>query len=71
MLWVVTRLTTSSIGMKVLQAIIGAAIYLLIGLGSPFSLVEKVLIFLRYFISFEYTVLSVSADLKGGQSGRF
>jgi hypothetical protein len=57
-LWVVTRLTTSPIGMKLLQAIIGTAIYLLIGLGSPFSRVEKVLIFLCYFISFEYTVLS-------------
>jgi hypothetical protein len=58
MLWVVTRLTTSPVGMKVLQAIIGTVIYLLIGLGSPFSRVEKVFIFFSYFISFEYTVLS-------------
>jgi len=58
MLWVVSRLTTSPIGMKVLQVVIGTAIYLVIGLVSPFSRVEKVLIFLSYFISFEYTVLS-------------
>jgi hypothetical protein len=58
MLWVVTRLTSSPIGMKVLQAAIGTAVYVLIGLASPFSRVEKVLIFLSYFISFEYTVLS-------------
>jgi len=58
LLWIVTKFTTSLAGMKVLQAIIGISIYLVIGLGSPFSRREKILLFLCYFISFEYTVVS-------------
>jgi hypothetical protein len=44
--------------MKALQAVIGTAIYLVIGVGSPFSRIEKILLFLCYYISFEYTVMS-------------
>jgi hypothetical protein len=58
LLWVLSRLTTSPVGMKVLQAVIGTAIYLVIGVGSPFSRIEKTLLFLCYYISFEYTVMS-------------
>jgi hypothetical protein len=58
LLWVLSRLTTSPVGVKVLQAVIGTAIYLVIGVGSPFSRIEKVLLFLCYYISFEYTVMS-------------
>lgn len=58
LVWVVSRFTASAIGLKVLQAAVGTAIYLIIGVGSPFSRVEKVLIFFCYFISFEYTVIS-------------
>jgi len=58
LLWVLSRFTTSPVGMKVLQAVIGTAIYLIIGVGSPFSRVEKILLFLCYYISFEYTVMS-------------
>jgi hypothetical protein len=58
LLWVVTKFTTSVVGVKILQAVIGTSIYLLIGLGSPFSRFEKILLFLCYFISFEYTVVS-------------
>lgn len=57
-LWLVSRVTISPIGMKVVQGFIGIGIYLLIGLGSPFSRVQKILLFLCYFVSFEYTVLS-------------
>ena len=37
---------------------IGAAIILMIGLASPFSRAEKVLLLLNYFIVYEYTVLA-------------
>jgi hypothetical protein len=58
LLWGVAHITVDPIGMKVLQGAIGIAIYLVIGLGSPFSRLEKVLIFLGYFFCFEYTVMS-------------
>jgi hypothetical protein len=58
LLWGVAHITVDPIGMKVLQGAIGVAIYLVIGLGSPFSRLEKVLIFLGYFFCFEYTVMS-------------
>ncbi len=58
MLWFISRWTTSPVAMKLLQAMIGAAIYLMIGLRSPFSRLEKVLLYLSYFVSFEYTVFS-------------
>ncbi len=58
LLWIVTRLTTSLVGMRILQALIGISVYVIIGLGSPFSRREKILLFLCYFISFEYTVVS-------------
>jgi hypothetical protein len=57
-LWVVSRFTASPLSMKIVEAFIGTAIYFLIGIGSPFSRGEKLLLFLCYFISFEYTVLS-------------
>ena len=58
LLWVVSRFTPLPMGMKILEAFIGTAIYLLIGVGSPFGRIEKLLLFLSYFISFEYTVIT-------------
>ena len=58
LLWVISKITIDPIGMKILEGVIGVSIYLIIGLSSPFSRLEKVLIFCGYFISFEYTVLS-------------
>ncbi len=58
LLWIVSRFTVLPFGIKLLEGCIGAAIYLTIGMGSPFSRLEKVLLFLSYFVSFEYTVLS-------------
>jgi hypothetical protein len=58
LLWIGSRFTHSPLGMTVIEAIIGTAIYLVIGLLSPFSIPEKLLLFLSYFISFEYTVVS-------------
>ena len=57
-LWVPSRITAAPVAMKWVEACIGTAIYLLIGLKSPFTRTEKSLIFLGYFIAFEYTVMS-------------
>jgi hypothetical protein len=56
-LWIVSKFTVFPWGMKVLEALIGIGIYLMLGLASPFSRWEKVLLFLGYFITFEYTVM--------------
>jgi hypothetical protein len=58
LLWIIAHITVDPIGMKIFEGLIGVSIYLVIGLASPFSRTEKVLIFLGYFVSFEYTVLS-------------
>ncbi len=58
LLWIVSRVTVLPVSMKVLEGCIGIATYLLIGVGSPFSRFERVLLFLSYFVFFEYTVLS-------------
>ena len=58
LLWPIARLTANPLAMKWLQGAVGIAIYLLIALRSPFSRSIKVLLYLSYFISFEYTVLS-------------
>ena len=57
-LWPVTKITPFPLGMRVLQGVIGSAIYLMIGLASPFRWREKVLLFLSYFVCFEYTVIA-------------
>ena len=53
-----SRLTHSPVAMKCVEAAIGTAVYLMLGLASPFRRVEKLLIFLGYFVVFEYTVMS-------------
>ncbi|MDQ2840686.1 MAG: hypothetical protein M3Y72_06540 [Acidobacteriota bacterium] len=58
LLWVPTRFTLDPQILKLIEAALGSGIYLMIGLWSPFSRLEKVLLFLNYFISFEYTVLA-------------
>ena len=58
LLWLVSRVTVFPVAMKVLQAFIGTGIYLLIGVRSPFSRPQKLLLFLSYFVAFEYTVIS-------------
>jgi uncharacterized protein (TIGR03382 family) len=57
-LWIPSRFTHAPVAMKCLEAFIGAAIYLTIGLLSPFTRPLKVLLFLNYFVVFEYTVIS-------------
>jgi hypothetical protein len=58
LLWGASRFTTDPAAMKVVEGVIGSAVYLLLALRSPFPQWTKVLLYLSYFISFEYTVLS-------------
>ncbi len=58
LLWFASRWTSSPAAMKCVEAVIGASIYLFIAIRSPFSRLEKVLLFCSYYISFEYIVLS-------------
>jgi hypothetical protein len=58
LLWLVSKLTVFPVGLKVLEAAIGTGTYLLIGLASPFRWWEKVLLFLNYFVCFEYSVMA-------------
>lgn len=58
LLWLVSKVTTKVVGMKVFQGFIGTGIYLMIGVASPFRRWEKLLLFSGYFVVFEYTVIS-------------
>lgn len=57
-LWIVSRGTSSLIGLKCVAAFVGACTYLVIALWSPFSRLEKILLFCCYYISFEYAVIA-------------
>ena len=57
-LWIAAHVHPYPVAMKVVQAVVGTGIYLMIGLASPFRRLEKLLLFLCYFVSFEYTVMS-------------
>ena len=57
-LWIPSRFTHAPVAMKWVEVFIGSAIYLVIGLASPFTRLQKVLVFLNYFVVFEYTVIS-------------
>lgn len=56
--WLTSKVVPSVFVLKVLQGMIGAGIILMIGLVSPFSRLERILLLLSYFVLFEYTVLS-------------
>jgi hypothetical protein len=58
LVWLLTRVTASPDSLKLLAAISGVTTYLLIGVASPFRRVEKLLLFVNYFILFEYTVFA-------------
>lgn len=57
-LWIPSRFTHAAVAMKWVEALVGTAVYLVIGLLSPFTRLQKVLVFLNYFVIFEYTVIS-------------
>jgi hypothetical protein len=58
LLWIPSHFTHSAVAMKWVEALIGTGIYLVIGMLSPFTRTQKVLVLLNYFVIFEYTVIS-------------
>jgi hypothetical protein len=58
LLWIVSRATASLIALKFVAAVVGTSNYLVLGLFSPFSRLEKLLLYCSYYISFEYEVLA-------------
>ena len=58
LLWLLSKVTGKVAAIKILQGLIGSAVYLVLGLWSPFRRWEKLLLFCGYFIAFEYTVLT-------------
>lgn len=57
-LWIPAQFTHNPVALKWVAAVFGAATYLVMGMLSPFTRMQKVLVFLSYFVAFEYTVLS-------------
>jgi hypothetical protein len=53
LLWFPSRFTHDPRAMLWIVAPVGTAIYLAIGLLSPFTRIQKALIFLSYFVAFE------------------
>lgn len=58
LLWFVSQFTHSLVALKVVQGAVSAGIYIILGLFSPFSRLERVLLFCSYYIFFEYTIIS-------------
>ena len=58
LLWFAAQVSTIPSTMKVVEALIGVGIFSMIGMFSPWSKVEKILVLSSYFVAFEYTVLS-------------
>ena len=53
-----SRVTDAPTAVKLVHGAIAILVCLMIGLISPFRLIEKVLLLLNYFVVFEYTVIS-------------
>jgi hypothetical protein len=60
LIWLITRVTADPAWMQVLQAVLAAAVWIVIYRWSPFSRAEKFLLLLGYFLFFEYFVISRS-----------
>lgn len=58
LLWLPSRFTYDPRAMLWVVAPVGTAIYLIIGLVSPFTRLQKAFLFLGYFVAFEYTVMN-------------
>src|ERR1700761_9444011 len=56
-LWFPSRLTHDPVGMKWVEAVLGTAIILILGLLSPFTYKQRALILCSYFLMWEYTVM--------------
>jgi len=63
MVWLVTRASADPASMQVMQAVLAAAIWIVIYRWSPFSRVEKLLLLAGYFLFFEYFVMNRSYTL--------
>jgi hypothetical protein len=60
LVWLLTRLTADPAWMQVLHAVLAIAVWIVIYRWSPFTLIEKFLLLLSYFLFFEYFVVSRS-----------
>ena len=58
LLWLPSRFTHDPRAMLWIVAPFGTGIYLMLGLASPFSRIQKALLLLGYFVAFEYTVMN-------------
>ena len=58
LLWLPSRFTHDPRAMLWIVAPVGTAIYLVVGMLSPFTRLQKGLVFLSYFVAFEYTVMN-------------
>lgn len=58
LLWPLTRVTSDPVAMKAVHGVIGLALIGVIGLASPFSRAERVMLLAGYFLLYEYTVIS-------------
>jgi len=58
LLWPVSRLTDAPVAMQAVHSLIASAAILLVGLFSPFSRLERVLLLAGFFIAFEYSIVS-------------
>lgn len=58
LLWLPSRFTHDPRAMLWVVAPFGAAVYLVLGVLSPFTRVQKALLLLGYFVAFEYTVMN-------------
>lgn len=63
LLWLGAWVSTDPIVLKIVQSVITVAIFAIIAFGSPFSLVEKLLLLTSYFLIFQYSVLARSYGL--------
>jgi hypothetical protein len=57
-LWVASHVTASPYAVQVVHAVIALSLIGAIGLFSPFSRLERVLLLASYFVLYEYTVIS-------------
>lgn len=58
LLYLGSKLTRAAWMLKFVEALVGTGIYLMLAMTTPFRRIELVLIYLSYFLVFEYTVMS-------------
>jgi len=63
MLWVASTISANPLTTQVVHTVIVILIYVIVGLFSPFSTLEKLLLLSGYFLGFEYAVISRNYSL--------